>query len=83
MPYISSQLGFETIGLDVAETAVKNANEYAPAHFEPDYYSLPGSRSIRKAQENHPNISASIETMDFFKYDPPADKLFDLIYDHT
>ncbi|KAF5318782.1 hypothetical protein D9619_010945 [Psilocybe cf. subviscida] len=66
MPYISSQLGFEAIGLDVAETAIKNANE-----------------SIRKAKENHPNISASIETMDFFKYDPPADKLFDLIYDHT
>ncbi len=40
-------------------------------------------RVIRKAKETHPNIKSSIEIADFFKFDPPKDQLFDLIYDHT
>lgn len=42
-----------------------------------------GNRVIRKAKENHPDIISSIEIADFFKFDPPKDQLFDLIYDHT
>lgn len=41
------------------------------------------NRVIRKAKENHPDIISSIEIADFFKFDPPKDQLFDLIYDHT
>lgn len=42
-----------------------------------------GNRVIRKAKENHPDIISSIDIADFFKFDPPKDQLFDLIYDHT
>jgi len=38
---------------------------------------------IANAKAQNPKISASIETTDFFTFDPPKDQLFDLIYDHT
>ena len=40
-------------------------------------------RMIQKVKSQDPSIQASFEISDFFKYDPPRDQLFDLIYDHT
>lgn len=40
-------------------------------------------RVIAAAKAKNPKISASIESIDFFTFNPPEDKLFDLIYDNT
>lgn len=40
-------------------------------------------RIIADAKAKNPKISASIENIDFFTFNPPEDQLFDLIYDNT
>ncbi|KIK65933.1 hypothetical protein GYMLUDRAFT_38405 [Collybiopsis luxurians FD-317 M1] len=65
--YLASALEHDTVGLDVSETALGAANE------------LVQSSSVG------PELASRIhfEVADFFKYEVPEDKKFDLIYDYT
>ncbi|KAJ3979916.1 S-adenosyl-L-methionine-dependent methyltransferase [Lentinula detonsa] len=65
--YLASALGHDAIGLDASVTAVEAANE------------------LVRSESSNPELVSKIqfETADFFKYEVPEDKKFDLIYDYT
>lgn len=79
--YLASTLGLDTLGVDIAETAVETANRLSSHEFlcrlsEFDLFH-------RYLAATAPSASVTFKLLDFFSFKVPDDEKFDLAYDYT